>query len=66
MSVFVKHSMSRLFQRSKKSAHTLTTAAKPKAAPAAPETPAARPAPAPPKPALRGAIPKLTPKPHGK
>lgn len=66
MRVFVKHGMSRLFQRSKKTTHTLTAVAKPKAAPAAPEAPAARPAPASPKPALRGAIPKLTPKPHGK
>lgn len=66
MNVFVKHRMSRMFQRSKKTAHTLAPAAKPKAAPAAPEAPAARPAPASPKPALRGAIPKLTPKPHGK
>lgn len=66
MNVFVKNRMSRMFQKSKKTAQILTTAAKPKAAPAAPEAPAARPAPASPKPALRGAIPKLTPKPHGK
>lgn len=55
-----------MFQRPKKTAHTSTAAVKPKAAPATPEAPAARPAPASPKPALRGAIPKLTPKPHGK